>query len=54
MRKKTAPHHRDDLDDRIDAWHRSDSKQPLHEFLGMTEAQYAAWVVNGTPPPEKT
>ena len=42
----------EDIDDRIDAWHRGNSKQPLHEFLGMSEEEYAAWVV-GTPPEKK-
>lgn len=41
------------IDDRIDEWHRSNSKQPLHEFLGMSAEEYAAWVVGGSNPPEK-
>jgi hypothetical protein len=43
----------DDIDDRIDEWHRSNSKQPLHEFLGVAEEEYAAWVVNGSTPSKK-
>lgn len=32
------------IDDKIDEWHKSDSNLPLHEFLGMTEEEYAKWV----------
>ncbi len=33
-----------DIDDKIDEWHKGDSNLPLHEFLGMTEEEYAKWV----------
>lgn len=32
------------IDDKIDEWHKSDSKQTLAEYLGMTPEQYAAYV----------
>lgn len=37
---------KDNIDDLIDQWHTSDPKDntPLHEFLGMTEAEYGKWV----------
>jgi uncharacterized phage protein (TIGR01671 family) len=28
----------------IDEWHKSESNLPLHEFLGMSEGEYAKWV----------
>jgi hypothetical protein len=31
-------------DEVISMWHDSDSRRPLHEHLGMTEPEYAAWV----------
>lgn len=33
--------------DLIDKWHDTDQSQPLHEFLGMTWDEYAAWVEAG-------
>lgn len=33
-----------ELDDLICAWHEGDSEVPLIEFLGVTGADYAAWV----------
>ncbi len=33
-----------EVDDYIDSWHDSDSNMPLHEFLGMTKAEYALYV----------
>jgi hypothetical protein len=33
-----------DMDDFIDAWHESADDMPLHEFLGLTEHEYALWV----------
>lgn len=38
----------DDIHDFIDRWHDSDSDVALPEFLGMTEEQYHAWVVDPT------
>ena len=34
----------DAIDDAIHAWHVGDGEEPLHEFLGMTFEEYAAWV----------
>lgn len=34
----------DDINDFIEKWHLSNSKQPLHEFLGMTFEEYSIWV----------
>ena len=34
-----------DIDDWIDRWHTGDSKQELHEFLGMTFEEYGNWVL---------
>jgi hypothetical protein len=34
----------DEIDDYVDRWHDSDSTLELHEFLGMTLQEYAAWV----------
>ena len=34
----------EEIDDFVDSWHSSDSEQALHEFLGMTQEEYAAWV----------
>lgn len=41
-----------DIHDLIDAWHdEPGDKRPLHEYLGLTEEQYAAWVAgHGLPP----
>lgn len=34
-----------EIDDWIDRWHDEASDQgPLHEYLGLTWVQYAAWV----------
>ncbi len=32
------------LAEQIEAWHRSDSHEPLHVWLGMTFEEYARWV----------
>lgn len=34
----------DEIDDFIDQWHDSDSEEPLHEYLGLTEREYLLWV----------
>lgn len=34
------------IDDFIDQWHQDDSFAPLSVFLGMTTAEYAAWLEN--------
>lgn len=36
----------DEIDDFVDAWHDSSSKETLAEFLGMTDDEYEAWVLN--------
>lgn len=36
-----------DIDDYIDTWHDSDVEGHLHEFLGMSFAEYAKWVETG-------
>ena len=33
----------DEIEDFVEAWHNSDSKQELHEFLGMTFEEYSLW-----------
>lgn len=33
-----------DIDDWVERWHTGDSKQELHEFLGMTWEEYGNWV----------
>ena len=33
-----------EIDDYIDSWHNSDSGMSLHEFLGMTEGEYALYM----------
>lgn len=42
MSGRTTP---ENVDDRIDAWHGGDGEgQELHEYLGWTLGEYAAWV----------
>jgi hypothetical protein len=45
---------RDDMDDFIDAWHDSGDAErcPLTEFLGMTEEEYAVWLMDTRTLPE--
>jgi hypothetical protein len=31
---------KEELDLKIEEWHKSDSEQPLHEYLGMTLDEY--------------
>ncbi len=35
-----------DVDDFVDRWHGSESHQPLSEFLGLTQDEYARWITN--------
>jgi len=35
---------KENIDDLIDEWHEGNSEQKLHEFLGLTEEQYAHYV----------
>lgn len=34
----------EEIDEYIDMWHESTTEIGLHEFLGMTEKEYALWV----------
>lgn len=34
----------DEIDDYIDRWHEGQSVLPLHTYLGMSQAEYAAWI----------
>ncbi|WCK57162.1 hypothetical protein PP175_28660 (plasmid) [Aneurinibacillus sp. Ricciae_BoGa-3] len=36
------------IDDYIDKWHDSQSKEELHDYLGMSFDKYKNWVVRGT------
>ncbi len=38
------PEDEEDIDDKIDEWHNSDSELSIHEHLGMTWEEYAAFV----------
>jgi len=33
-----------DIDDFVDRWHDGNDPHTLHEFLGLTEGEYALWV----------
>ena len=33
-----------DIDSFVERWHLGDDPRPLHEFLGLTAEEYAAWV----------
>lgn len=34
------------MERRVREWHESDSTLELHEWLGMTEEEYARWLTN--------
>jgi hypothetical protein len=34
----------DEIDDFVSAWHKSNSDQDLHDYLGMTFEEYSLWV----------
>jgi len=34
----------DDIDDRVDEWHESDSSVEIFEYLGMTQQEYRLWI----------
>lgn len=34
----------DDIYDYVTQWHESDSKLPLHEYLGLTSEEYSDWL----------
>lgn len=36
----------EEIEDYVDEWHEGDSEEGLHEYLGMTEEEYAIWVEN--------
>jgi|GEM_PF-6202868 len=42
-----------ELNDRIDAWHDSDTTQMLYEFLGWSWSEYRKWVQEGIQPKEQ-
>lgn len=38
----------DEIDDFVDKWHDQSLGTPLHEFLGMTEAEYSLWAADSS------
>lgn len=36
----------DAMEDFVEAWHTCDTTEPMNQFLGMSQAEYAAWVEN--------
>jgi len=36
--------HPEEIDDYIDSWHDGHVETGLHEFLGLTENEYASWI----------
>lgn len=38
----------DEIDDFIDEWHEHPRGQSLHEFLGMTRAEYSLWITDSS------
>lgn len=36
----------DALEDFVEAWHTGDTTEPMSQFLGMSQAEYAAWVAH--------
>jgi hypothetical protein len=36
----------EEIDDYVDAWHRTPQGVELHEFLGMSKEEYALWLRN--------
>lgn len=43
----------DDVADMIDAWHCSDSTEPLHVWLGWSWGEYGAYVERGEIPGQR-
>ena len=35
-----------EIDDFVERWHRGESAEELHEYLGMTRDEYALWLGN--------
>ena len=38
----------EEIDDWVEQWHQSDSELSLAEYLGMTEEEYNAWLIDDT------
>lgn len=38
---------KENIDQRVEDWHNSDSTLPLHEYLGMSFEDYAYWGETG-------
>lgn len=36
----------DEIEDFLEAWHRSDASEEAHEFLGMTFEEYSLWAAD--------
>lgn len=36
----------DDIDDYISLWHKGGTNMPLHTFLGMSQEEYNAWLID--------
>ena len=36
------------IDDYVAAWHQGNSAMSLHDYLGMTQTEYKAWLLNLT------
>jgi hypothetical protein len=34
----------EDINESIDAWHSGSGKQPIYDYLGMTEEEYSLWL----------
>lgn len=37
----------EDLEEFVELWHMGDSKESLHEYLGMTWDEYKTWIEKG-------
>jgi len=40
----------EEMDNKIDEWHKGGSGIPLHEFLGLTLEEYKNWIEKGILP----
>jgi len=36
----------EDVDDFVEKWHGGDGELSLHEYLGMTKAEYSRWITD--------
>ncbi len=43
----------DEVDDAVSAWHDSDSKLGLHEYLGWSWSEYVRWVSDPSQIPSR-